>query len=164
MSYRIRQMTSRDYDAVFALWRGTSGIGLDEVCDSRAGIARYLKRNPSLSFVACAHEKIVGAILSGHDGRRGYLHHLAVAVSHRKTGFGKALTARCLDRLGKLGIPKCNIFVFRSNARGRAFWRHNGWKQRSDLCVMQQKTTHASKNDDAAAHRLPSARGGPGLR
>jgi ribosomal protein S18 acetylase RimI-like enzyme len=138
--YRIRQMSIRDYDAVVSLWSGIPGIGLDEASDSRAGIARYLKRNPGLSFAACERERIVGAILSGHDGRRGSLHHLAVAPSHRKTGIGKALVARCLRGLGEQGIPKCNIFVFRSNAKGLAFWKHNGWNLRRDLCVMQQKT------------------------
>ena len=139
-NYRIRPMTLRDYAAVITLWRGVPGIGLDEDCDSRAGIARYLKRNPGLSFVACVREGVVGAVLSGHDGRRGYLHHLAVATTHRKAGVGKALVAHCLRRLGKQGIPKCNIFVFRSNTKGQAFWKHNGWRLRPDLTVMQKKT------------------------
>ena len=143
MKPTIRQMTSRDYDAVIALWRGTAGMGLDDVSDSRAGIARYLKHNPGLSFVALAQGCIVGAVLSGHDGRRGSLHHLAVADTHRKRGIGLALTRRCLHGLGKCGIPTCNIFIFRSNAKGRAFWQHNGWNLRRDLTLMQKKTRDA---------------------
>ena len=127
MKYKIRKMTARDYDAVVALWRGMPGIGLDEDSDSRVGITRYLERNPGLSFVAEIQDKIVGAVLSGHDGRRGYLHHLAVATSHRKLGIGKALTSCCLRSLRKQGIPKCNIFLLRSNYRGRSFSKHNGW-------------------------------------
>ncbi len=138
--FRIRQMAFGDYDSVVALWRSVPGIGLDEHCDSRLGIARYLKRNPGLSFVAYAADGIVGAVLAGHDGRRGYLHHLAVAPAHRKTGIGQALTSHCLQRLGKQGIPKCNIFVFRNNVQGQAFWKHNGWKRRADLIVLQTKT------------------------
>jgi len=133
-------MRARDFDAVISLWRGIPGIGLDEDCDSRAGITRYLKRNPGLSFVALVEGVIVGAVLSGHDGRRGYLHHLAVAASHRKHGIGRALTLRCLQVLEKQGIPKCNIFLFRSNAAGRAFWKHHGWNLRHDLSVLQKKT------------------------
>jgi ribosomal protein S18 acetylase RimI-like enzyme len=133
-------MTARDCDAVLSLWRGTEGIGLDDDCDSRRGLSRYLKRNPGLSFVACEGERLVGAVLSGHDGRRGYLHHLAVAGTHRKRGIGKALVARCLRSLAKRRIPKCNIFLLESNPSGRAFWQHNGWNLRTDLCVLQKKT------------------------
>ena len=140
MGYKIRTMTARDFEAVRSLWRETEGLGLDEYCDSRRGLARYLKRNPGLSFVACDGDRIVGAVLSGHDGRRGYLHHLAVAGTHRKRGIGKALVARCLRSLAKQRIPKCSIHLFERNAAGRAFWRHNGWNLRTDLYVLQRKT------------------------
>lgn len=133
-------MTVRDYDAVFALWQSISGVGVDADSDSRRGITRYLKRNPGLSFVACVGDVVVGAVLSGHDGRRGYLHHLAVAPAHRKNGIGRALASRCLQSLARQHIPKCNIFLFRSNAKGRSFWRHNGWNLRRDLNVLQKKT------------------------
>jgi ribosomal protein S18 acetylase RimI-like enzyme len=140
MKYRIRQMTIRDYDAVISLWRGIPGIGLDNDSDSRLGITLYLKRNPGLSFVAQIQDMIIGTVLSGHDGRRGYLHHLAVVASHRKLGIGKMLTSRCLRALGKQGIPKCNIFLLRSNSKGRSFWKHNDWNVRQDLSVLQKKT------------------------
>jgi ribosomal protein S18 acetylase RimI-like enzyme len=133
-------MAIRDVRAVLALWRGLPGIGLDEDCDSPRGLARYLKRNPGLSFVACRGKAVVGAVLSGHDGRRGYLHHLAVARAHRKQGLGKALVARCLRSLAQQRIAKCNLFLFRSNAAGLAFWRHTGWKVRGDLNLVQKKT------------------------
>lgn len=138
--YGIRKMGLRDYDGVLALWRGVAGIGLDDDCDSRAGIARYLKRNPGMSFVARRGRKIVGAVLCGHDGRRGYLHHLAVSPSERRQGIGKALVARCLRALAARRIPKCNIFLYQSNAAGRTFWEHDGWKMRRDLQIMQKMT------------------------
>jgi len=141
MNFCIRRMTLADYEPVIALWRALPGIGLDDDSDSRKGIARYLKRNPGLSFVALAQGTVVGAVLSGHDGRRGYLHHLAVAPTHRKLGIGKALTQRCLEALGRNGIPKCNIFLYRSNAKGRAFWKHNGWDLRQDLSILQKRTS-----------------------
>ena len=133
-------MTIRDYEAVLSLWRKTPGIGMNNDSDSRPGIARYLKRNPGLSFVAQIQDMIVGTVLSGHDGRRGYLHHLAVAAAHRKLGIGKTLTERCLRALDNQGIPKCNIFLLRNNFRGRSFWKHNGWNLRQDLSVLQKKT------------------------
>jgi len=145
MKYRIRKMTIGDYDAVLVLWQETPGIGLDGESDSRAGIKRYFKRNPGLSFVAEVQGEIVGAILSGHDGRRGFLHHLAVAAAYRKLGIGKELTSRCLSALHKQGITKCSIFLFRSNKKGRAFWQHNGWDLRDDLSVLQEMTKSYAK-------------------
>jgi ribosomal protein S18 acetylase RimI-like enzyme len=133
-------MTQRDYDSVVALWRSIPGIGLHEDSDSRRAIVRYLKRNPGLSFIACVGTAVVGAVLSGHDGRRGYLHHLAVAASHRKIGIGKALVSRCLRSLARQHIAKCNIFLFRSNANGRLFWQHIAWNLRRDLSVLQKET------------------------
>lgn len=133
-------MTGRDYEAVLSLWRSVPGIGLDNDSDSRRGIARYLKRNPGLSFVASVGGTIVAAVLSGHDGRRGYLHHLAVMPAYRRQGLGKALVSRCLRSLGKQRIPKGNIFLLRGNASGRAFWEHNGWNLRRDLRVLQKMT------------------------
>jgi len=138
--FKIRKMTAVDYDAVVSLWRNIPGVGLDEECDSRKGILKYLKRNPGLSFVACDRDLIVGAVLSGHDSRRGYLHHLAVAPSHRKLGIGKTLVSRCLRSLAKQHIPKCNIFLLRMNTSGRTFWQHNGWRFRQDLSLLQKKT------------------------
>jgi ribosomal protein S18 acetylase RimI-like enzyme len=137
MSHAIRPMTIADYEAVLRLWRVTEGVGLNE-SDEREPLAAYLERNPGLSRVALDGGKIVGAVLCGHDGRRGYLHHLAVAGPHRKRGLGKALVAACLADLAKLGIPKCNIFLFADNAAGEAFWKHNGWVKRTDLQVMQK--------------------------
>jgi N-acetylglutamate synthase len=139
-AFKTRKMTAHDCDAVLAFWQNMRGIGLDDDCDSPAGLRRYLKRNPGLSFVAHDKDLLVGAVLSGHDGRRGYLHHLAVATSHRKLGIGKALVARCFQALAKQHISKCNIFLFRSNAAGRAFWQHTGWKLRGDLSLLQKKT------------------------
>lgn len=132
----IRPMTLADYDEVASLWQNAEGIGLDDA-DSRECIASYLARNPGLSFVARQDSRIVGAVLSGHDGRRGYLHHLAVNATQRRKGIGQALVNACLAGLGSLGIQKCNIFLFAANEAGKAFWKHNGWNERGDLKVLQ---------------------------
>ena len=138
---RVRRMTIADHPAVFALWSDTPGVGLDTDCDSQAGIRRYLARNPGLSFVACDDGDIVGAVLSGHDGRRGYLHHLAVAEAYRRRGIARALVSRCLAALARVRIPKCNIFVMRRNRAGQAFWARIGWTARADLVFMQARTS-----------------------
>ncbi len=134
----IRELTLSDYDAVLALWQSSEGVGLSDA-DSRAAIGRYLARNPGLSFTAWDGDELAGAILCGHDGRRGYVHHLAVRPSHRRQGLGKALAARCLDALAAEGIDKCHLFVFANNADAMAFWESVGWSLRVDLKVMSRK-------------------------
>jgi N-acetylglutamate synthase len=129
-------MTLADYDAVFRLWKVTEGVGLSEA-DTRPAIESFLARNPDLSFVALDGAETVGAVLCGHDGRRGYLHHLAVARSHRGRGLGKGLVEACLAGLRQLGIQKCNLFLFSNHAAGETFWKYNGWRHRADLQVMQ---------------------------
>jgi len=139
MDITISEMKSEDYDDASALWRATEGIGLHDDVDSRDGIAAYLARNPGASHVARHVNQTVGAVLCGHDGRRGYLHHLAVAVPWRKKGVGRALVEACLAKLASFGIPKCNIFLFADNEFGEAFWMHTGWNERADLKVLQRR-------------------------
>ena len=132
----VRFFRVEDYDAVIALWRRTEGVGLNE-SDTRRAIAAFLRHNPRLSFVAEKNGRIIGAVLCGHDGRRGYLHHLAVAKRHRKRGIGRQLVSVCLAKLRKAGISKCNIFIFANNAEGMKFWTHTGWSLRTELRLMQ---------------------------
>jgi len=132
----IRSFRSEDYDAVIALWRRTEGVGLNE-SDTRRAIAAFLRRNPRLSFVAEKNCRIIGAVLCGHDGRRGYLHHLAVAGRYRHRGIGRQLVSACLAKLRKAGIQKCNVFIFANNAAGMKFWTHIGWSLRRELRLMQ---------------------------
>jgi putative acetyltransferase len=131
----IAEMSMRDYDDVIRLWQQAEGVGLSSA-DSRGSIRRYLRRNPRLSFVARDAGKIVGAVLCGHDGRRGYLHHLTVSAPYRRRGIGTALVRRCMDRLRAAGIQKCHLFLFAGNAQGRRFWKANGWAYRTDIGVM----------------------------
>ncbi len=132
----VRPFRVKDYDAVIALWRRTEGVGLNE-SDTRRAIAAFLRRNPRLSFVAEKNGRVIGAVLCGHDGRRGYLHHLAVSKRHRRRGIGRLLVNACLAKLRKAGISKCNIFIFANNADGMKFWAHTGWSLRTELRLMQ---------------------------
>lgn len=143
-SLGIQPMTAEDYDEVAALWQATEGVGLDDDTDTREGIASCLARNPGLSFVARQDGRITGAVLCGHDGRRGYLHHLAVAPQCRRKGIGRALVEACLMNLGNIGIRKCNIYLFSDNEDGDHFWRHIDWKERIDLKVLQKRTLRAT--------------------
>jgi len=134
------------YDAVHALWRECKGVGLHDGSDSREGIQSYLERNPGMSFGAIDGDAIVGAVLCGHDGRRGYIHHVAVHPARRRQGLGRALVDKCLATLRARGIPKCHILVFNDNREGIGFWESIGWTLRSDISVMSRTTEPGPEN------------------
>ena len=127
MEHVIRAMTIDDYDKVVELWRKTEGIALTDT-DEREPMRRFLDRNPGLSLVAEVGDALVAAALCSHDGRRGYLHHLAVAENHRRQGIGTQLVQQCLAQLAQEQIQKCNIFFLEDNERALAFWQHNGFE------------------------------------
>lgn len=139
MSFQVRGMTIRDYEEVIALWRASEGIGLSDA-DTREGVARFLDRNPGLSLVARDGAQLAGAVLCGHDGRRGYIHHLAVHRSDRRRGLGRSLVDRCLGALKRLGIDKCHLFVYGENRDAILFWQKTDWTERIDLIMMSKNT------------------------
>ena len=123
----IRKMTIDDYDSVYSLWLNTPGMGLNNKDDSIDGIKRYLLRNPNTCFVAEINDEIVGVILSGYDGRRGLIYHLAVKVSERKRGVGTILVDQALNTLREEGIAKVYIIVYKDNYTGNEFWENRGF-------------------------------------
>jgi ribosomal protein S18 acetylase RimI-like enzyme len=137
MAITVREMDIEDYESVLKLWQNTDGIGLSSA-DERSAIHSFLLRNPGLSFTVRDGGKVVGAVLCGHDGRRGYIHHLAVAQSHRRLSIGQDLVRRCLSSLDAIGIQKCHIFVFAENHDAIEFWNAIGWFDRKELMVMSQ--------------------------
>jgi putative acetyltransferase len=133
MTYR--PFAAADYEAAYGLWSAAEGIGLSEA-DTRENIGRFLGHNPGLSFVAEEGGTLAGAVLCGFDGRRGYLHHLAVSPSFRRRGVGRELARRSLAALGRLGVRKCHIFVIADNEEGKRFWLRTGWEERTTLIIM----------------------------
>lgn len=129
-----RPMTIEDYDAAVALWLSTEGVRLRDA-DSREGVAKYLQRNPGLSFVAEVEENIVGTIMSGHDSHRGFIQHLAVAASHRNRGVGSQLVGICLKVLKNEGIQKSHLMILVENEAGKRFWSNLGWAFRTDIAL-----------------------------
>lgn len=129
----LRVMTAKDYDEVYALWQKISGFGIRSVDDSREGIERFLLRNPSTSVVAEKDGKIVGAILCGHDGRRGCLYHVCVDPAYRMRGIGKSMVVFAMEALKKEKINKVSLIAFTKNDIGNAFWKEIGWTKREDL-------------------------------
>jgi ribosomal protein S18 acetylase RimI-like enzyme len=134
---QIEPMRIEDYDEILSLWQGSPGMEVTS-SDAPGPIAGFIERNPGLSLVARSDGRIVGALLAGHDGRRGYLHHLAVDTSQRRQGIGGLLVRDCLKRLAELGIDKCHAMVFRDNQGGMAFWTAAGWQVRSDLNLVSR--------------------------
>jgi ribosomal protein S18 acetylase RimI-like enzyme len=133
MNIVIRPLAVADFTAAVQLWSSTPGV---RVTETPAMYARFLARNPELSCAAWAEEELVGAVLCGHDGRRGYLYHLAVDQAYRQRGIAREMLAYCLARLTTLGIEKCSAFLLHDNHRGREFWLHLGWRERVDLIVL----------------------------
>ena len=129
----IRKMLITDYDSVYALWMSCVGMGLNNLDDSRDGIEKFLKRNPDTCFVAENDEKIIGVIMSGNDGRRGYIYHTAVSPDCRNQGIGKALVNAALNAMKECGINKVALVVFERNETGNAFWEKLGFTVRDDL-------------------------------
>ena len=146
--FGIRPMTISDYDQLHALWLSTPGMGLNDLDDSREGIAKYLARNPRTSFVAT--EKgfdVIGAIMAGHDGRRGYIYHTCVRADRQGEGVGRALVEAALDALKAEGIHKVALVVFDRNEQGNAFWEKLGFTTREDLTYRNKMLTELVRID-----------------
>lgn len=145
MNYRV--FTPNDYEAAYQLWVNTPGMGLNTTDDSREGVLRYLHRNPTTCFVAEDADEIVGTILAGHDGRRGFIYHLAVLPKARRAGIGTDLTDKALEALRKEGIHKVALVVFSGNVSGNAFWERLGFTRRDDLTYRNKSLTELTRID-----------------
>jgi len=130
----IRKIHIDDYDEIYALWSRMPGMGLSDA-DSWQNIKRFLIHNKDMSFCYEEDDKIIGTILCGHDGRRGYIYHVTVDMEYRGRGIGRALVEKSLKQLKTEGIDKCHLFVFADNVIGNDFWRSSGWTRREDIFV-----------------------------
>lgn len=129
----IRKMTIQDYEKVYELWMSCKNMGFNDIDDSREGIARFLERNPNTSFVALENENLIGIILGGHDGRRGYIYHLSVNENYRKKRIGSELVKNCLEAFKQEKISKVALLVFKYNEVGNSFWEKQGFVLREDI-------------------------------
>lgn len=129
----IRIMKSEDYEQVYDLWLRISGFGIRSIDDSKEHIVRFLRRNPTTSFVAEEEGRIVGSLLCGHDGRRGCFYHVCVDKAYRKHGFATKMAQAALEALQEEGINKVNLMAFVNNELGNAFWKEKGWNCREDV-------------------------------
>ena len=135
----IREMKAEDYEEVYAMWQITTKRALSKA-DSKEGILKYLARNPGMSQVAVIDGKIVGTVLAGHDGRRGFIHHMAVMPRYRRHGIGHKLAQTAIDKIQADGIDKTHIFCYQNNETGQSFWKNFGFKRRNDVFVYSYET------------------------
>jgi ribosomal protein S18 acetylase RimI-like enzyme len=126
-------MKKQDYKKVYTLWAGTAGVGMRSLDDSEQGLGKFLERNPRTCFVAELDGSVVGVILSGHDGRRAYIYHTAVAEKYRNRGIGAALVKAVEKAMVEEGINKIALVAFKTNKAGNDFWEGRGYTERSDL-------------------------------
>lgn len=129
----VRPMTIEDYDSVYALWKTINGFAIRSIDDSREGVEIFIRRNPTTSVVATLNGEVVGAILCGHDGRRGCLYHVCVKKENRRHGVGKAMVVYCMEALKAEHVNKVSLIAFTRNDIGNAFWNSIGWTKREDL-------------------------------
>ena len=129
----VRIMTIEDYEGVYALWKKIKGFGIRSIDDSKEGVARFLKRNPTTSVVAEKDGRIVGSILCGHDGRRGCLYHVCVDEDYRRHGIGKRMVVFAMKALKEEKINKVSLIAFTENDIVNAIRNTIGWTERLDL-------------------------------
>jgi N-acetylglutamate synthase len=139
MGFEIRGFRAEDHAGALQLWQSIDGVGLSSA-DSFEAVAQFLERNPGLSLVAFEGDVLVGTILCGHDGRRGFIHHLAVAPAYRRRGLGRALVSGALAALRSAHITKCHLLVFHENVSGREFWKRIGAEERVTLSTFSMVT------------------------
>ena len=141
---QIRHMTINDYDEVFAMWQITTKRALSKA-DERDQIERYLLRNAGMSQVAVVDGKIVGTVLAGHDGRRGFIHHMAVLPDYRRRHIGHRLAEKAIEMISRDGIDKTHIFCYQNNETGQNFWKDFGFEKRDDVFVFSYVNSKQTK-------------------
>ncbi|AZQ42427.1 GNAT family N-acetyltransferase [Streptococcus periodonticum] len=143
----IREMIEADYDQVYQLWSSCAGMGLNDLDDSKEGIARFLQRNPQTCLVAVENQTIIGVILVGSDGRRAYIYHTAVHPNYRRRGIARQMVEIVLTVLDDLKIHKVALVVFKRNTEGNQFWEKLGFSVREDLIYRNQARTEMVRLD-----------------
>lgn len=134
----IRKMTMGDYDEAFEMWLQAGKSGIRSLEDSREGIGRFLERNPDTSFIAEIDGRVVGVLMCGHDGRRGYIYHTAVRDTSRSRTIGRALLEAMDKAMRELQISKVGLLVDVANDGGSLFWEQQGWTRRDDLAYFNR--------------------------
>lgn len=137
----IKRMSIDDYPQLFQLWKQTPNMGLRSLDDSQEGIGRFLDRNPGTNFIACEDGKLVGAILCGNDGRRGYIYHTVVLPEYRGRGIASSLVETAVQALKEEGVTRVCLNVMEGNEQGKGFWTRRGWEKKEFLGFYSKSIT-----------------------
>lgn len=132
MDISYRKFELNDFDKALQLWSKDQGLELGPG-DSRSEFEYFVARNPDSSFVAISSGNLVGSILCGQDGRRGYIYHLYVAPDFRRRGIAQQLVNKSIKSLLAVGIHRCLNRVFKNNSKGNLFWVEEGWSKLENL-------------------------------
>jgi len=143
----IRTMSISDYEEIYALWMSSKNMGFNNLDDSKEGIEKFLKRNPNTSFVAVEKERIIGIVLAGHDGRRGYIYHMFVEENSRNKKVGTKLIEKSINVLKNEGINKVALLVFKRNEVGNKFWEKQGFTVREDVTYRNRELVELIRID-----------------
>ncbi len=127
----IREMKIKDYQKVYSLWEETDIIL--KKSDEKQEIDRMLKRNPYTCLVGLRDDEIVSVVMGGFDGRRGYVHHLAVKPELQRKGLGREMMDELMNRFEDLKVIKVHLFVEENNKDVKDFYRNIGFEERTDL-------------------------------
>ncbi|WP_455436245.1 GNAT family N-acetyltransferase [Hungatella hathewayi] len=143
----IRIMEIDDYTAIYDLWMSCKGMGLNDIDDSKKGVERFLNRNPDTCFVAVENNALIGVIMAGNDGRRGFIYHTAVLPSYRHQGIATQLVDTAMTALENIGITKVALVVFDRNEKGNSFWEAQGFTSRTDLVYRNKSLVELKRID-----------------
>jgi len=122
------------YNDIISIWR-KAGVSVGST-DTKDEIKRILDKNPQLFLVGKIDQKIIGVVIGGFDGRRGYVHHLAVDPDYQKMGYGKIIMDELIARFRKMGVHKVHLFIEKYNKEVVNFYLNLGWEIRDDLIMM----------------------------
>jgi len=126
LNFEIVRYSSEYQDAVVDLWRKCNLVVPQN--DPVEDIQRKLVFQSDLFFVALLDGKVVGSIMVGYEGHRGWMNYLAVLPEHQRHGYGRKLVEKAVEELKKLGCLKVNLQVRRSNVSVVEFYKHLGFK------------------------------------
>ncbi|MFX1456550.1 MAG: GNAT family N-acetyltransferase [Promethearchaeota archaeon] len=131
---KIETFSMEFYDDIIQLWE-KAGISVSS-SDSKEEINRMLIKNPDLFLIGRIQGKIIAVVMGGFDGRRGYVHHLAVHPEYQKEGNGRKIMNKLIEIFRQKEIHKVHLFIEKTNKEVINFYKNLGWELRKDLTMM----------------------------
>jgi ribosomal protein S18 acetylase RimI-like enzyme len=134
-SIRLRVLHADDHASCLALWTLCDGVAV-RMWEDATALERLIDRNPSMSWAAEYMGRLVGTVLCGHDGWRGWLYHVAVDPAWRRRGIATALVSRAQAELAKANVRRVHALMLSGKRDAMQFWAAAGWRLREDLSLV----------------------------